>query len=1006
MPKTCWIVAAAWLLLCGPGYDLRAAAGPRFKVDTWTEADGLPQDSVIAVTQTRDGYLWLGTGNGLARFDGNHFKVYEEKDIPGLNGSKIVKLFEDSQSRLWIGTETSGILLVDKDGKVTNPVPGKSTEGPLVSVCEDPNGGVWLNLAQGQLYLYWQGSVRLVAANCNRVIADESGIIWVGTPDGRLAGLGPIPKSMVPAIPVSYDFPVGRLQFLLASKRGGYWRLADGRIQKCRGDQVEKDFGPYPWANGVPVLTACEDREGNLVAGTFGDGVYWFDAAGKGNHVGGLPHPSIWSLAVDSEGNLWVGSNGGGLSRVKRQVFDTLDGTLDLTVQSVCEDHRGGLWIGYNGDRVDHWSEGLLQRFTNIWPTSMPASGSPGTYFYVRAVFEDSDEHVWAGSVIAGINPPWRLFRLDDGRFRPVVDGPSTITQDISVLYQDRRGVFWLGTRDGLACWDKQQWTVFGPTNDPSLENVQALADDAEGNLWVGTERGGLKRLRDGVFTTFRKQEKGGLPSDNVSSLYMDKEEVLWVGTAGGLARFYRGEWRRFTTQEGLISNKIGYLLEDGLGCLWIGSNAGLMRVAKKDLNRLAPGTAIPCRAFGKADGLPTGQCSTGSQPGACRARDGRLWFPTIKGLVSVNPALLTINTNPPPVLIEAVRIDGQLQNPDTLRASPTQSVTVPANKESLDIDYACLNLSAPDKVRFRHQLEGHETAWTAGGPDERTAHYAKLASGTYRFHVQACNEDGIWNEAGCLLAVKVLPPFWRQPWFVILTTLTLLGLIVGSVHYASTQRLQRQLAVLRQHEALEKERARIARDLHDQLGANLTQVALLGELAESDKDLPGEVEGYARQISQTARETTRALDEIVWTVNPSNDTLDGLINYVCKYAQEYLEMAGLRYRLEAPSQLPSTPISPELRHNVFLAAKEAVNNVVKHAHASSAWLRLRLEPDHFVLEVEDDGRGLPAAGEKKGRNGLRNMRKRMEDVGGTFEAVPRPEGGTRIRLTAPLTFI
>jgi signal transduction histidine kinase len=230
-----------------------------------------------------------------------------------------------------------------------------------------------------------------------------------------------------------------------------------------------------------------------------------------------------------------------------------------------------------------------------------------------------------------------------------------------------------------------------------------------------------------------------------------------------------------------------------------------------------------------------------------------------------------------------------------------------------------------------------------------------------------------------------------------------MLGIIVGLVHYASTQRLQRQVGLLRQKEALEKERARIARDLHDQLGANLTQVALLGEMVEADKEVPDEVESHARQISSTARETTHALDEIVWTVNPSNDTLDGLINYVCKYAQEYLALAGLRYRLEVPSQLPATPISPELRHNVFLAAKEAVNNVVKHSKATSAWLRLHLDAEQFILEIEDDGRGLAEGDEKKGRSGLGNMRRRMEDINGKFEAGPGEQGGTRIRLVAPL---
>ena len=268
-----------------------------------------------------------------------------------------------------------------------------------------------------------------------------------------------------------------------------------------------------------------------------------------------------------------------------------------------------------------------------------------------------------------------------------------------------------------------------------------------------------------------------------------------------------------------------------------------------------------------------------------------------------------------------------------------------------------------------------------------------------------ACNEDNVWNATGASLAIIVEPPFWQTWWFLTASAVFLLGTIIAVVHYVSTQKLQRQLAKLQQQEALEKERARIARDIHDQLGASLTQVSLLGELVESDKNSPAEVEAHARQISQTARDTSRALDEIVWTVNPSNDTLEGLVNYICKYAQDYLAVVGLRYRLDVPPELPPVSISPELRHNVFLAAKEAVTNVVRHAQAKSVWIRLKLEPVAFTLEIQDDGRG-PAGMEEKraqSRNGLKNMRKRMEDVGGSFTLSPAPDGGALVRLTAPL---
>jgi signal transduction histidine kinase len=254
-------------------------------------------------------------------------------------------------------------------------------------------------------------------------------------------------------------------------------------------------------------------------------------------------------------------------------------------------------------------------------------------------------------------------------------------------------------------------------------------------------------------------------------------------------------------------------------------------------------------------------------------------------------------------------------------------------------------------------------------------------------------------------LALVVEPHYWQTWWFLGLVGATGIGLVAGAVYYVSTQKLQRQLAGLRQQEALEQERARIARDIHDQLGANLTQVSLLGELVESDRNQPDEVAAHAKQISQTALETSRALDEIVWTVNPRNDTLDGLANYICKYAQEYLSVAGLRYRLDIPADLPNSPISPEVRHNVFLACKEAITNVVRHAQASSASLRLKLEPGRFTLEIQDDGRGPVGAQEARAqtRNGLRNMAKRMEDVGGSFEIGSAPDRGTLVRLTALL---
>ena len=372
--------------------------------------------------------------------------------------------------------------------------------------------------------------------------------------------------------------------------------------------------------------------------------------------------------------------------------------------------------------------------------------------------------------------------------------------------------------------------------------------------------------------------------------------------------------WTAYTISNGLASDTIGYMVEDGQSNLWLGSYLGLMRVSKKSLNDAALGITnfVTCRVFGKSDGLLASECTLGSQPAACRGRDGNSGSPPSRDSFRWIPLHIQAETQSSASRHRVRHGRRVKQNTKRLGASPPTRRAVPAGREQLDIHYASLNLAAADKSRFRYRMDPYETRWVEAG-DRRIAPYPKLPPGNYHFLVTACNEDGLWNNSAATLTITVLPPFWRKWWFLSASTLCLLGIIVGIVHYLSTQKLHRQLAGLRQQQALEKERARIARDIHDQVGASLTQLSLLGEMVESDKDSPAEVEAHARQISQTARETSRALDEIVWTVNPSNDTLEGLINYICKHAQEYLAVAGLRYRLDVPAQLPAAVISPEV---------------------------------------------------------------------------------------------
>ena len=996
MLKNCRVIAAVWLLVCGffsgvaMASETKVSPGSPFVTDVWETSDKLPDDTVVSVIQSRDGYLWVGTLHGLARFDGLRFTPFDDKDLAG---SRILYLFEDSHTNLWVGTDNTGIWVFKRNGEISRFSPAGGA--PLASVSEDDNGTVWLWLKidnrVGVVARYWNGKLEPVYGQFKFAIAEKKGPLWLVT-DTQLFPITSPPGSTAMILQQESQATINDLKFLVASKTGGVWRFVGGRVEKWRNNKRERDLGPYPWGD-KQVMAACEDDRGNLIVGTYGDGVYWFDENGRYTHIlGELTHAYILSLAFDNEGNLWIGTNGRGLNRIRRNPFAVLSTSRDKVVQSVSADKQGGVWIGYNGNLVEHWNGSNSEAFALV---TNPAEAD-GTY--AKSMFVDKDKRVFAGIFFQFQGQ--RLFQFESNHFVPV---DSVNGANISAIHQDRAGRIWLGTQGGLVLLNGNESKVFSVSEGLPSPDVHAIADDAAGNLWVGTS-GGLACLRDGKITSYHKTN--GLPAEEVSTLLADSDGVLWVGTRGsGLGRFAKNQWTYYATSNGLGGDSIGYLLEDNETNLWLGSNSGLMRVAKKSLNDFANGTSasIQCRVYVEEDGLPTRECTEGSQPAACATDDGRLWFPTTRGLVYVNPSALKQNSLEPPVIIEAVLVDSVRQGTNVFGGSPSE-IIVPPGKRLLEIHYASLNLGAADRSHFRYRLnEQQDTAWIEDASGNRVANYPKLLPGTYQFQVAACNEDGVWTSHPAELTVIVQPSLWQKSWFRGLLAGALLAAIAGLVYFFSTQKLQRQVELLRQQEALEHERGRIARDLHDQLGANLTQVALLAEMAESDKNLPEEVEDHAKQISQTARETTKALDEIVWAVNPSNDTLEGLVNYSGKYAQEYFALAGLRYRVDIPSELPDVTLPPEVRHNVFLAFKESVNNVVKHAQATEVHIRLKLNPESFALEIEDNGKGPAGAEQKTGRNGLRNMRKRMEDVGGSFTLAAAPEKGSLVRLSAPI---
>jgi signal transduction histidine kinase/ligand-binding sensor domain-containing protein len=1009
--KLRWLLALTGLFWLGlwPVLVVAAPAGGAlanrtYAVRSWDTDQGLPNNSIISMVQSRDGYLWLGTLNGLVRFDGVSFKTYNTGNTPGLPENRIISLFEDSRRRLWIGTENAGVVFL-RDERITAPaqLADGRRERRLRSACEDQQGAVWLLKANGDLWrVVGEELTSFPAPGAGRggsaqsIICETDGTVRVGmlqqelVLDTRAAAKGP--EWPLVGEPRSFS----RLLSLTASPQGGFWRVALVRnlaVQRVKNGVERIVVSPTPWFYDPAAV--CEDHEGNLIVGTPREGVFIVSTNGEAvalaslTRKGGLSHSWVSSMVIDREGTLWVGTDGGGLNRVQQQIFRTLDQlTNSWSVEAVASETNGLLLVGTTRDGLFAWQDGKSELLVpGAAITAVQVSRDGSAWFSIRTSQDDSMPELW---------------RARPGRLSERSPSGTNLQHRVQAIHEDRAGRMWFGTAGGLVSLQSNEWRRFTTREGLTGDSITALANDAAGHLWIGTERSGINRWDGKTFTALRQSD--GAPSDEITALWVDRAGTLWVATAAnGLGCWRNGRWTRFTTRQGLASNQLGCLTEDEAENLWMGSDVGILRVPKRALIDFVEGRQdfITCRAFDQNDGLPTRGRPFRSQHGVTHGPDGTLWFATTKGVAAANPALVRPNTNPPPVTIESITVDDTPRQLEVIEG--TNTLVLLPRDERLELKYASLNLGAAERARFRYQLVGYDKDWFFDTAGARAAIYRKLDPGRYTFRVLAANEDGVWNNTGAALAILVRPPFWSTWWFITASALALMGLIAAIVHYLSTQKLQRQLVVMRQQEALERERARIARDIHDQVGASLTQVALLGELVETDKDLPQEVEEHARQISQTARETTRALDEIVWTVNPANDTLEGLVNYICKHAQDFLAVAGLSYRLEVPDTLPPVVITPEVRHNVFLASKEAITNIVRHAKAKSAWLRVRVSSESFIVEIEDDGRGIADPDAPSVRNGLRNMRKRMEDIGGRFEIGRGAENGARVRLTVPL---
>jgi ligand-binding sensor domain-containing protein/signal transduction histidine kinase len=981
-----------------------------YQTTSWRVEDGLPQSTVTCIAQSSDGYLWLGTQNGLVRFDGVKFRVFDEINTSAIKNSRIVRLLSDKDGTLWVGAEHGGLVCLRKGQFTSYEVPSRGTTHDYARVfCDDRAGTLWQVSCEWQLIKFLKGQFTVFSDSWNlsshaaqALTCDVEGQIWVGT-DSELAVMQGGRFQPVWGRTNEENFQVA---FLSPSRGGGVWVAANGRLRKFEAGHWTIDLGAYSWTNR-PIYDLYEDRENRLWVATLGSGLFRYDLNGEGLHLtsqNGLPTDFVRCVTEDREGNVWVGTEGGGLCRLKQSIFQTYgvkQGLASDQVMAVAEARDGGLWISTDGDGLDHWKDGKVRHY---------GFNEGLRNGQVWSVIQDRHGIVWAGT--------WDgFYELEGGKFSGLSDG-LTIGWQVLAMYEDAEGNLWLGQQafGGITRLRNAERTVVKIPGTSANLDVRTIREDHDGNLWVGTSEDGLYRIKDGKSIHFGR--KDGLGGNSIWCLYVDDQGVLWVGACrGGLSRWQNGHFITWTTKNGLINNVICQILEDDRGNLWLGSYGGVFRINKQELNQSAsePNREVHCVGYGLEDGLPSLECQGGFQPSGYRSRDGRLWFPTIKGLVVVNPERVSRNSPPPTVVIEDVIVDGT-PNPETGGSGKSSvgfsaKTSIPPGNQRIEFQYTALSFSAPNGVHFKYRLEGLEKDWEDAGT-KRAAVYSHVPAGNYDFHVIACNGEGVWNETGATVAVAILPYFWETKWFLALNVFAGLVAVASIVRYAERRRMHRRLDQAERGRAIEKERSRIADDIHDQLGANLTEIALLSEFAQEPTASPTQVQADMQKITAKARNLTQMMDEVVWAVNPKNDILEKFVTYTCSFAEEYLQTAKIACRLEVPQFLPEIILTADVRHNLFLVVKEALNNIVKHAAASEARIQIALEPQMLILTIQDNGKGFLknsaiASGQNISagcqRDGLSNMRKRIESIAGRIELESLPGSGTRVKLMITL---
>jgi len=1027
-----------WFVLVSQAYS----QDTNVKFERISIESGLSHSTVYCMAQDSSGFLWFGTADGLNRYDGYSFKTYRKKllDSTSISNNYIRTLYVDRTGNLWVGT-ASGLNLFDYLHERFIRISFDSTRATnivnenIYSICEDTTGSLWIGTSGGLSrfdrnknsftnYVHnEQDPGSLSNNNAFVLLIDQSGSLWVGTHGGGLNRFISGEKRFEhvmndPKNPHSLGADI--ILSLFEDKAGNIWIGTVGgglNMLPSTYDSVSRfiryihDPKNSNSLTHTGITSVAQDKFGYIWVTTL-EGLnkmiipsekkndsdrynpsnvrflrYKHDAVNSSS----LSHDAVFSILEDKSGVLWIGSDGGGLNKFSNEPtkFKTYVGLIDRAVVTVYVDHTGLVWFSAKEALFS------LDRRTNIIKEYInnPNDHASINNTQVFSIFEDARGILWIGTFGGGLS----RFDRSTQKFKAYLNDPgdpSSISSDVVVtIYQDRSGVLWVGTYgSGLNKMEHEEgrFTRFktNPDDSTSISNntVWSIYEDSKGNLWFGT-RNGLNRLdrQTMKFQRFMHDPKNpkSLSGRNIGPIVEDTDGSFWLGTGTGLnhLRFPNSNsaavWEcvHYTTDHGLPNNIVNSMERGDDGLLWIGTEGAMCQFDTK---------TGKFRTFGPNEGV---DFSFFKRNSSYKSKQGEIFFGASNGLISFHPNQINDNPYVPPVVLTSFKKFNREVTLDT-SISRKKEIVLNYDDKVFSFEFAALNYLRTNRNQYTYMMEGFDSGWVQSGT-RREITYTNLDPGEYTFRVKGSNNDGVWNEAGTFVNVVILPPYWQTWWFRALAVLVIVSIAYGIYRYRLAQLLK-----------VERMRLRIAGDLHDDIGSNLSSISLGSEYVLRRQSLDDETRKLIEEIKSNAVQTADSMRDIVWLINPKNDKIEDLFDRMKDAASQILH--GVPYSFESPKDSLPNLTDLTLRRNVYLIYKESLNNIAKHAKATKVDIAVTHTDGKLNTAIRDNGIGFNQESVRRG-NGLANLKRRAEAIKGSIDVQSISGSGTTVKLSVPI---